>query len=176
MPHAPADIRLEPFTEAHLGGMEAMLHDPAVLRFTRVPDPVPEGFSRTWLARYEDGRRQGTREAFAILDAKNDRYLGIAVAPRIDAPGRTLELGYAIAPGARGRGVATATLRWLTSWAFETYSARRLELIIGVENEASKAVARHCGYRFEGVLRSLHLKQEIWEDAEIWSRISTDGA
>jgi RimJ/RimL family protein N-acetyltransferase len=139
-----------------------------------VPEPPPDGFSRTWLARYEEGRRQGTREAFAVLDANDGTFLGIAVAPKIDAPARTLELGYAMAPGARGRGVATATLRWLTAWAFETHGARRLELIIGVANEASKAVARRCGYQKEGVLRSLHLKQEIWEDAEIWSRISTD--
>jgi RimJ/RimL family protein N-acetyltransferase len=35
-------------------------------------------------------------------------------------------------------------------------------------------VARRCGYQKEGVLRSLYFKQNVWEDAELWSRLSTD--
>ncbi len=70
--------------------------------------------------------------------------------------------------------MATAALGSLTSWALSELEARRLELIIRFDNEASKVVARRCGYQKEGVLRSLYLKQETWEDAEIWSRLSTD--
>jgi RimJ/RimL family protein N-acetyltransferase len=50
----------------------------------------------------------------------------------------------------------------------------RLELLISVENDASKRVAERCGYVREGVLRSLHVKQDVREDTEIWSRLATD--
>ena len=50
----------------------------------------------------------------------------------------------------------------------------RLELLIGIGNDASKRVAANCGYAFEGVLRSLYFKQGRHEDTEIWSRLASD--
>src|SRR5262249_51762674 len=110
---------------------------------------------------------------FAIVDGSGT-FLGVAVAPRIDLPARTAELGYMIAPAARGRGAATAALRLLTEWAFGELGILRAELLISVENEASKRVAERCGYVREGVLRSLHFKQERREDTELWSRLPSD--
>lgn len=169
-------IRLEPFAERHLAGVDGLLVDPDVLRFTRVPTPVPPGFSRTWLARYEAGRRDGTREAFAIVGADDGAFLGLALAPLIERDARTAELGYVVAPAARGRGVATEALRRLTEWAFAELAALRLELRIDVENTASSAVAQRCGYVREGVLRSLHVKQGVRTDVEVWSRLPTEPA
>ena len=166
-------IRLEPFGERHLAALEEILDDPELLRFTRVPEPVPTGFSRTWLERYEEGRADGSREAFAIVD-ENDAFVGLALAPRIEDDERTAELGYVVAPAARGRGVATEALRQLTEWAFSDQGMLRLELLISVENTGSKRVAERCGYVREGVLRSLHVKEGVREDTEIWSRLASD--
>lgn len=166
-------IRLEPFGERHLGALEEMLDDPDLLRFTRVPEPVPPGFAGTWLDRYEEGRRDGTGDAFAIVD-EDGGFLGLALAPRIERDARTAELGYVVAPAARGRGVASEALRQLTDWAFDDLGLFRLELMISVENAASRRVAERCGYVREGVLRSLHVKQDLHEDTEIWSRLATD--
>ncbi len=166
-------ITLEPFGERHLAGVEGMLADPELLRFTRVPEPAPPGFARTWLERYEEARREGGREAFAIVD-ESGAFLGLALAPSIDHEARTAELGYVVAPEARGRGVASEALRRLTAWAFAELGMLRLELLISVENTASKRVAERCGYVREGVLRSRHVKQDLREDTEIWSRLATD--
>jgi RimJ/RimL family protein N-acetyltransferase len=148
-------ITLEPFGERHLAGVEGMLADPELLRFTRVPEPAPPGFARTWLERYEEARREGGREAFAIVD-ESGAFLGLALAP------------------SRGRGVASEALRRLTAWAFAELGMLRLELLISAENTASKRVAERCGYVREGVLRSRHVKQDLREDTEIWSRLATD--
>ena len=150
-----------------------MLDDPDVVRFTRIPEPVPPGFARSWLAAYENARREGSREAFAIVD-DDGAFLGIAVAPRIDKDTRTAELGYVLAPAARGRGVATEALRRLSDWAFAELGMERLELLISVDNPASKRVAERAGYVCEGVLRSLWFKQGLREDTEIWSRLPGD--
>lgn len=167
-----ADVRLELLGDLHLQLLAELLRDPAVQRFTRIPVPVPDGFERTWLDRYEEGRRTGTREVFAIVDG--DEALGVAAAVQIDAEARTAELGYVVAPRARGRGVATAGLRLLTAWAFSAVDALRLELLIGAENAPSKRVAERCGYTREGLMRSVYLKPGMREDTELWSRLPTD--
>jgi RimJ/RimL family protein N-acetyltransferase len=43
-----------------------------------------------------------------------------------------------------------------------------------VENAPSKRIAERCGYQREGVMRSIHLKQDRRVDAELWSRLPTD--
>jgi RimJ/RimL family protein N-acetyltransferase len=169
---ASRPVQLERFREDHLDGMASLLADPDVLRFTRVPVPVPDGFARTWFGRYEEGRRTGERELFAIVDGPE--FLGLAMAAPIDRAARTAELGYVVIPAARGRGVATQALRALTAWAFATLGMLRLELVIGVDNPGSKRVAERCGYVREGVLRSVHFKQDLREDVEIWSRLPSD--
>lgn len=169
----PVEVFLVPLSAAHLGHLARVIEDPDVLRWTRVPVPPPPDFSKLWLERYEAGRRDGTREGFVMVDAPGE-FLGLAFAPKIDRETRTVELGYIVAPAARGRGVAVAALRKLTRWAFDELGALRAELVISHDNEASKAVARRCGYTCEGLLRSLYFKQGLREDTEIWSRLPTD--
>jgi RimJ/RimL family protein N-acetyltransferase len=165
-------VRLVPFASEHLEEFNAMLSDPDVLRYTRVPEPVPKGFGKAWAARYEAGRTDGTRENFAILDA-NDAFCGVAVAPAIDRDEQTAELGYVVAPGARGRGVAAEALHQLSDWAFDQ-GLVRLYLLISEQNPASKKVAARAGYRFEGVMRSVYIKPGVREDTEVWARLSSD--
>ena len=149
-----------------------MLSDPDVLRYTRVPEPIPARFAESWAARYEAGRVDGTRHNFAIVDA-DDAFCGIAVAPTIDRDEQTAELGYVVAAGARGRGVAVEALRLLSDWAFEQ-GLVRLYLLISEQNPASKKVAARAGYRFEGVMRSVYVKPGVREDTEVWARLSSD--
>lgn len=166
-------IRLTLFDKSHLPAFAELLTDPEVERFTRLPMPTPLDFPRTWLARYEAGRRDGSSEAFGIVDEAGE-FLGVALAFGIDPEAATAELGYIVAPAARGRGVGTAALRLLTEWAFSERGLLRLELLISADNEASKLVAARSGYVLEGVLRSLHVKQDVREDHEMWSCIPDD--
>jgi len=167
------EIRLVPLGPQHLPAVTELVQDPLSLRHTRIPEPPPPGFAEEWYARYETARGDGTREAFAIED-ETGSFLGVALAPEIDRATRTVELGYMVAPEARGRGVATEALRLSTEWALSELGAERIELVIAVDNERSKLVAERCGYVCEGVLRSVFLKQGVRRDMEIWSRLPTD--
>ena len=166
-------VRLEPLAEHHLPAVQAMLSDPDVRRFTRVPEPPPDRFAWTWYDRYEAGRADGTREVFAALGGDGE-VLALGMAPTIEREAQTCELGYMVAPDARGRGVATEVLRALTRWAFEDREILRAELLIDTENRASLEVARRCGYVHEGTLRSSYHKNGIRIDATIWSRLPSD--
>ncbi|HEX6622045.1 MAG TPA: GNAT family N-acetyltransferase [Solirubrobacteraceae bacterium] len=166
-------VSLRPLAAEHLDDVTALFDDPDVLRFTRLPVPPPPGYARQWLDRYEAGRLDGTREAFAAVD-DDGRFVGLALAVDIDREGREVELGYITAPSARGRGVATGMLDELTRWAFDELGALRITLIIDVENRASSRVAERCGYVLEGVMRSSYLKGDVRVDAGLWSRLPTD--
>lgn len=168
-----ASIRLELLDESHLEGVAALLADSEVLHFTRVPEPPPPDFHRRWLEAYEARRVDVSGEAFAAVDAEG-RFLGLGLVPQIDHDAREVELGYIVAPAARGAGVGTEILRQLTDWAFTVARALRITLIIDLENPASSLIAERCGYVREGVMRSLHLKQDLRIDAALWSRLPSD--
>lgn len=170
---ATPQVSLERLGERHLADMAALTADPEALRFTRIPDPLPDGFARTWLARYEAGAIDGTCAGFAALD-EDGRFLGIGVAPAVDAETGEVELGYIVAPDARGRGVAGELLRQLTAWALDELGAQRLVLIVDVENAVSSRVAERAGYVREGVMRSLYIKPGVRRDAELWSFLPSD--
>jgi RimJ/RimL family protein N-acetyltransferase len=168
-----APFRLEPLTAEHADGMEALAQDPDVQRNTYVPVPPPPGYGRSWVERYEEGRADGSREGFAIVDSENGSFLGLAAAVQLDDVAREAELGYIVAREARGRGAATAALRLLTEWGFER-GLERLELRINTDNEASMRVAERCGYVREGTLRSVHFKDGTRTDLVVYSRLRSD--
>ena len=158
---------------AHADDLEALAQDPDVQRNTYVPMPPPTGFGRIWAERYEEGRADGTREGFAVVDRLDGSFLGIAVAFAMDGESRQAEFGYVVAREARGRGVATEALRLLTEWGFE-HDLERLELRINVDNDASMRVAERCGYVREGMLRSVHFKAGTRTDVVVYSRLRSD--
>jgi RimJ/RimL family protein N-acetyltransferase len=167
------EVRLELLDERWLDDVSELVADPQVLRFTRIPEPPPPDFARSWIDRYTEGRLDGRCEGFAAVSG-DGRFVGLALAPEIDLDAGELELGYIVAAEARGRGLATEILRLLTEWAFQTLRAQRAFLIIDVDNRASQRVAERCGYRHEGVMRSIHLKGDRRIDAGLWSRLPTD--
>jgi RimJ/RimL family protein N-acetyltransferase len=167
------DVRLEPLTEAQLPEVEAMQDDAETIRFTRFPQPPAPGFVQAWYDRYVQGRLDGTKEAFAAVDG-DGTFLALALAPHIDPEAAEMELGYVVAPAARGKGVASELLRQLSSWAFSERGAQRLTLLIDIENIGSQRVAERAGYQLEGVLRNSYFKQDLRSDTQLWSRLPTD--
>ncbi|MDQ6640912.1 MAG: GNAT family N-acetyltransferase [Actinomycetota bacterium] len=163
-------IRLVPFTATHKAAFAETILDPDVLRFTGTPDPTPEGWADAWMRRYRD---EQDRYNFAIIDA-DETFSGYAVAFSVDREDLDAELGYAVSPWARGRGVATDALDALTTWAFGE-GLYRVSLLIAVSNTASSRVAEKAGYTLEGVLRSMHQKNGRREDMQSWSKLATDG-
>lgn len=167
------EVRLERLDQRWLGPVADLVADPVVRRFTRIEEPPPDGFAQEWIAAYEAGRRDGSREGFAALEG-DGAFVGLGLAPAIDREAGEIELGYIVAGAARGRGVATQILGLLTRWAFDEAHAERVYLIIDVDNQASARVAEHCGYRLEGVMRSIHVKQSQRADAGLWARLRGD--
>jgi len=168
-------IRLVPLSEAHLDGLAGLLDDPEVVRNIRVPEPCEAGFERRWLEAYRAGQEDGTRDGFAIEDLETGAFLGIAGLVAIERDENQGEIGYVVVREARGRGLATRALRLVTDYALGEVGLERVQLLINADNEPSLRVAERCGYRREGVLRSLYLKPGRRADMVVYSRLPGDG-
>lgn len=166
-------IRLEPLGRSDAAHYLGVIGDPDVVRFTRVPAGADEAFVRSWLGRYESGWEDGSRAGFTIL-GRDGGFLGFAAIVELSLEHREGEIGYLVAPAARGRGIAPRAVGLLTRWAFEELGLLRLELRIDVRNPASEKVAERAGYVRDGVLRSLHFKDGVRSDVAVWSRLSQD--
>jgi RimJ/RimL family protein N-acetyltransferase len=161
-------IRLEPLDERFVPDFEQLASDPEVVRFTRVPARTDSSFAATWVGRYVAGWDDGSRAGFAILSS-DDEFLGLAAIVDLDLAGRQAEIGYVVAPAARGRGVAGRALRLVSAWALGPLGLERVELRISADNEPSLRVAERLGFVREGVLRSLHLKDDVRSDTAVYS-------
>ena len=154
----------------------------AVHRATQDPE------SQRWLTAapvpytLEDARR------FVEEKAARERSdgLGLPVAVEADGefagnagihfrPGRLgPEIGYALAPWARGRGYATEAARALADWALG-HGAARVHLYVDVRNAPSLAVARRAGFVQEGVVRGcLEYRDGSRADAALFGRLAGD--
>ena len=150
-----ARIRLRRVGEEDRGPVVRALNDPVAARFlTRPPFPYLDEHFDEWLALATDGR--GLHEAkaahWSIADADDDAYLGGA-SLEIAAEREAGEIGYQVAPWARGQGVATAAARLIRDWAFDELELARLEIAADVDNIASQRVAQAAGFSYEGVAR-----------------------
>ena len=153
--------------------MLALVEDEDILRYTRVPAGADEQFVRGWIARYESGWDDGTRAGFSVR-GHDATFLGFAAVVELDLANHEGELGYMIAPAARGRGVSLRALELLTRWCFDDLGLIRAELRIDVANTPSLRVAERAGYRQDGILRNVHFKDRLRSDVAVWSRLASD--
>ncbi|KAI3441975.1 N-acetyltransferase domain-containing protein [Psidium guajava] len=85
------------------------------------------------------------------------------------------ELGYALASGYWGRGIATEAVRMAVAEVFgERPEMERVEAVVDGENKASQRVLEKAGFAREGVLRRYQVLKGRTRDVVVFSRLSTD--
>ena len=167
---------LRPHTDADADAVVALCQDPEMADRTRVPVPYSrrhaEQFVRDRAARWGDG----SELTFAIdAECADDgdpgalRYAGnIALRPRA---GHGLEVGFALSPWARGRGVMSDALRTALRWAFDSLDVQVVHWQAQVGNWTSRRVAWACGFRVEGMVRGLLEARDVRHDGWIGSLV-----
>ncbi|WDZ86992.1 GNAT family N-acetyltransferase [Micromonospora cathayae] len=168
-------VRLRPYRDSDLADIAAGCADPLTQRFLGgLPHPYTEADARWWLTEGDPATWARGGAAYAIADPESDRLLGAVGLDRVVALRDQAEIGYWVAPWARGRGVASAATRALTAHALASGFVR-LELLTQPENAASQRVALAAGYRHEGVRRaaSRHADGDR-RDLLAWVRLAGD--
>jgi RimJ/RimL family protein N-acetyltransferase len=146
-------VRLRPPTRADRAALVAAHRDPEVIRWFGRPEPYTEADATAYVEREAplDWAR-GTEATFVVAGA-DDAYAGTADLRISGDDAAVGEVGFLIAPHARGRGWAVAAVRALAAWGFGELGLARIQWRAEVGNEGSRRVAEKAGFTLEGLVR-----------------------
>jgi RimJ/RimL family protein N-acetyltransferase len=124
----------------------ALCQDPAIQEWTTVPSPYvradAEGFLTGMVRR---GWEDGSQLNWAVRTVGDDVLVGmVGIASRDDG---AWELGYWLAPEARGRGLMSRAVALVVAAASDRLGVGRLTWRAFVGNEPSRRVAERAGFR-----------------------------
>jgi RimJ/RimL family protein N-acetyltransferase len=142
---------LRSWLPADAAAVHEACQDSEIARWTTVPSPYTRADAEEFVAGAPVRWAAGLA-SFGIFDAATGRLLGahgLVGAPEADV----YEIGFWVAPWARGAGVATTATRAVCRWAFDALDAARIEWQAEVGNIGSRRVAERVGFVVEGTLR-----------------------
>ena len=149
--------------------------DPAVGGEASLP-PVDADTLRVMLRDQLPGMRaQGLLAAYVIQDIRNDELLGGASLHHFDPLRDVVEIGYWLFVSARGRGIATRSVRQMTEHAAAN-GIWRVEAHVRVGNDASERVLKRIGFEREGIKRKYLRHGNERVDATLFSLLADDYA
>lgn len=153
-------VRLVPLGLEHEDGLKAAAADGALwnLRFTSVPAPDE---TRAYIETALQGRAQGHRFAFVVLDAASGAVIGSSSYHDIVPAVERLEIGFTWYAASRQRSAVNTTCKLLLMrHAFETLGARLVGWRTDNYNFASQRAIERLGARRDGVLRHHALRRD----------------
>jgi RimJ/RimL family protein N-acetyltransferase len=103
-------------------------------------------------------RARRTRE-LAIGDPQTDAFWGTVLLHSFSDHHRRCEVGFWLIPAARGRGVGSAAVSLIVSWAMRELDLLRVEMTTTPDNAAVDALAARLGFTREGVLRKRNVER-----------------
>jgi RimJ/RimL family protein N-acetyltransferase len=169
-------LTLRPWAESDADAVFAIMQDPSMHEFLALPDPYTREVARQFVTELGDeGRREGTGIGCALVETATGRLVGSAVIRLSGQP----DVGYWVAPAARGHGYAAEATRVLAEWGL-AHGLPAVRLMCDVRNLASVRTALAAGFRHEGVLRDFLLRpldrsaDERVSDLALFGRVATD--
>jgi ribosomal-protein-alanine N-acetyltransferase len=88
--------------------------------------------------------------AVAVTRLDFDECIGLVGYHHLERADSRLEIGYALAPSYRGRGLMTEAVRAFVKYCFKGLSIHRVDALIDPENIPSINLAVRIGFRLEG--------------------------
>lgn len=140
---------LSALTEADVDPITEACQDTAIVRWTVVPSPYTRQDAETFVSLTHGWWDDGVEAVWGIREG--DVLLGTVGLHKISDG--SAELGYWIAPHARGRGVITEACQAVLDFAFDGLELARVQWRAGVGNVPSARTARALGFHFEGTQR-----------------------
>jgi RimJ/RimL family protein N-acetyltransferase len=119
-------------------------------------------------------RAAGTGVWLTITSSGSDECSGQVDVHDVDWDHGRAELGIWVAPGQRGRGLATEALRLSGSWLLGDCGLERVQLMTEPDNAPMLAAARTAGFAEEGILRAYLREHGRRVDVTVMSLVATD--
>ncbi|WP_134772748.1 GNAT family N-acetyltransferase [Ornithinimicrobium flavum] len=142
-------VVLRPYLPGDVDDLLLAFADPQIALWNPPPSgPDPAGR----FVRERNDWTDGDHVSWAVADAA-DRLVGSVSVHQIDRPQGDAEIGYWVAPWARGQGYAVRSVVLASRFALTELGLHRVGLFHAVANPASCAVALTAGFRLEGTMR-----------------------
>jgi [ribosomal protein S5]-alanine N-acetyltransferase len=163
------DLTLRAFQEEDLGFLDRLDSDPAALgAFEWFGFRDVRSRRRRW---ERDGFVGPDSTALAVV-AGDGRVIGTVSWKEVHrggSPGTCFEIGAALLPEHRGRGLGTAAQRLLVDHLFRFTTVHRLEAGTDADNRAEQKALERVGFTREGVLRQVAFRDGAWRDCVLYS-------
>lgn len=164
-------LLLRPWSPEDAESIHQACQDPEITRWTTVPYPYTQDHAASFADLSAATWQEQAGASFAVVNETTNAVLASCGLVDVDQADSTVEVGYWVAPWARGRGVATAATRAVTTWAIEELGAQRVSLEAASANIGSQQVALNAGFTREGVQRSKAARFGERHDMVLFSRL-----
>jgi ribosomal-protein-alanine N-acetyltransferase len=112
--------------------------------------------------------------AWGIEHGTDRRLIGIANFSRPHPINRRVEMGYTIARGYWGQGLATEAVQALLRFGFDQMHLVRIEAVVLPDHLASARVLQKAGLQLEGLLRSYQVWRGEPRDLHMYAAVNPD--
>ncbi|HEX6425140.1 MAG TPA: GNAT family N-acetyltransferase [Acidimicrobiales bacterium] len=144
-----ASITLRPWraTPGDVAALSAAWADPEIVARTAVPDDRSTAAAERWIRGEPARRAAGVCLDLVVAPLEDDAsVLGEVGLRNVQARPRRAELGWWMAPAARGQGLATAAVRLLAGWALSALGLDQVWARVDGANPAATRVAAGAGF------------------------------
>ncbi len=161
---AQKPLHLRPPRAADADAIYQACQDPLVQKWTvALPVPYTRADAESFVGVISPaGWADGSEYAWVIEDPQSQGLLGVIGLKGLTEGGR--EVGYWLAPGARGRGVATQALSDVCRFGFDILRLRVVHWRAIAGNEPSRRVAERVGFQVSDPIRGLLAQRGRWVD------------
>ncbi|NHN57198.1 GNAT family N-acetyltransferase [Calidifontibacter sp. DB0510] len=172
VPLHAADLRLRPVTEDDIDPIFRACQDAETLRWLPLPQPYTEQVAATFVREIAPAQQEAGTGLLRVID--HGGFAGLVDLKATNWRSQVSEIGYWVAPWARGRGLAGRSAALLADWGLRTQDLQRVEIRAATGNLASQKAAVAAGFTREGVARSAGIVHGGRVDLVIFGRIRAD--
>ena len=156
-------LTMRPMRPSDAEDIYRAVQDPEIPKFTTLPADYPIDLAIEFAnTRAAASFVNKTELVFVIEDSRlatatypySNGFAGVMSLHTIDIPNHRAEIGYWLAKEARGHGICTKAAELITEYGLMTIGFKRIDGIVDVRNEPSKAALLKAGYEFEGIMKS----------------------
>ena len=170
-----ARLLMRPFLETDACDIERLAGDSHVAQMLlAMPHPYPVGAAVQWIAKHEELWNARRELPLAITRRDRQGALAGAISLHFVLDHQHAEVGYWIAHGSWGDGIASEATAAVLHWAFVELGLHRVFARHMVTNPASGAVMRKNGMRHEGTLREHHWKHGRPHDFHVYGILRSE--
>jgi [ribosomal protein S5]-alanine N-acetyltransferase len=168
-------LQVRPLVSDDAPPVAEIFADKQTQRWLPMPEEPGEVDALAWCTEVAAGRRlRGAGDHYGMVRREDEALVGCLWTKHTDWTTKITEIAYAVAPQARGFGLAAEAVDGLAIALILEHAFQRIELRVAPGNVASRRVAEKAGFTYEGLLRNAGHVHSGRVDLEVWSLVAAD--